>query len=624
MFIQFLLLLLPLVQWCYATTHTFNFTTSYKNVTIPGTDRQKQVIAFNDEWPLPEIHINKGDRVQIYLTNGFEGIHKTLTSLHVHGIFHNTSYGNRLQMDGPSMITQCPIPPGQTYLYNFTVDEQVGSYWYHAHQGAQYGDGFRGAFIVHDPEVPFHFDEEMVFTLTDLYYEPYYDVEKQFMSRYNPMGNEPIPDQFLFNDRSWGNIHFNVDKTYLIRFINVGLFVSQYLTLEDHLFEIVEVDGVYVKSNITDVIYLAAGQRISVLVHSKKSKPDKNYALMQVVDDTMLDTIPAELKLQITNQVIYDDSFDAVVPIKNLTQETLDKHANNDFYLTTLHETPLYEKYDNQIVLDVRMETLGDGVKYAFFNNITYVPPRIPVLTTVLTSGKLVTNPSIYGDNINAFILEKDAIVEIVLNNYDTGRHPFHFHGHNFQIVQKSPGFHVGENFDPSLQDKMTVPYNESNPLMDYPDYPMIRDTVILEPNGHTVIRFKADNPGVWFFHCHVDWHLEQGLAAVFIEDPQTLQHRETLTDNYKEVCNSIGMANKGNAAGHSDDWLNMEGLPRQPKPLAPGFTIKGYTAFFVSTIVGLWGLYSITQYGLMEVIPDDEVTYTTLKKVLDDNSIQY
>jgi iron transport multicopper oxidase len=35
------------------------------------------------------------------------------------------------------------------------------------------------------------------------------------------------------------------------------------------------------------------------------------------------------------------------------------------------------------------------------------------------------------------------------------------------------------------------------------PKIPMRRDTWKLAAGGYTVIRFVADNPGVWFFHCH-------------------------------------------------------------------------------------------------------------------------
>ncbi|KAF5327070.1 hypothetical protein D9619_004661 [Psilocybe cf. subviscida] len=53
------------------------------------------------------------------------------------------------------------------------------------------------------------------------------------------------------------------------------------------------------------------------------------------------------------------------------------------------------------------------------------------------------------------------------------------------------------------------------------PNYvnPPRRDVVGV--SGSTVIiRFRADNPGPWFLHCHIDWHLEAGLAVVFAEAP--------------------------------------------------------------------------------------------------------
>lgn len=610
-----------------AKTHKFDYTVKWKNVTIGNSNQIKQVISFNDQWPLPTIHVNKGDRVELYLTNGLEK--GQVTSLHFHGLFQNTSDGNQLQMDGPSMITQCPIIPGDTYFYNFTVADQVGTYWYHAHQGAQYGDGFRGAFIIHDPEEPFEYDEEYVLPISDLYFGNYKSLEHDFLNRYNPTGAELIPDTLLFNDSMGGSIDFTPGKTYLLRFVNTGLFVSQYITMEDHDFTIVEVDGVYVKPNITNLIYISAGQRMAVLVKAKEQKPSKNYALMQIMDQTMLDMIPSQLRLNMTNEVSYDKEYSYPESLLNHIDQypwlsDLHSSATEEFYLEPLKKIPIYDKYDRQIVFDVRMDNLGDGVNYAFFNNITYVSPKVPVLTTLLTSGKLATDPRVYGENINVNILNPGEIVEIVINNYDTGRHPFHFHGHIFQIVQKSPPFNEDVVVPPEDQDSLTVPYDESNPVMDYPDFPMMRDTVLLEPNGHVVLRFKADNPGVWFFHCHVDWHLQQGLAAVFVEDPLTLQSRESLSDNYKQICSSQGIPNEGNAAGHADDWFNMDGLPRQPKPLPEGFTIKGYLAFFISTLVGLWGMFAIGQYGFSEFIPEDAVVYDKLKQLLEDNDIAY
>lgn len=35
--------------------------------------------------------------------------------------------------DGPGYITQCPMKPGTSYTYNFTISGQRGTLWWHAH-----------------------------------------------------------------------------------------------------------------------------------------------------------------------------------------------------------------------------------------------------------------------------------------------------------------------------------------------------------------------------------------------------------------------------------------------------------------------------------------------------------
>ncbi|SCU79182.1 LAME_0A07602g1_1 [Lachancea meyersii CBS 8951] len=588
-------------------THEFNFTTGWVSRNPDGM-QERMMIGFNGEWPIPEIHVNKGDRLIVRLTNGFEDLP---TSLHFHGFFHRQADENMNQMDGPPLVTQCPIMPGDTYVYNFTIVNQVGTYWIHSHSGAQYTDGMRTALIVHDEDEPFEYDEEKVIQIGDHYHKPYYQVMDEFLNRYNPTGAEPIPQNILFNNTVNGSISFDPDTVYLLRFINVGNFIAQYVYLEDHYFTIVEVDGVYVKHNTTSLLYLSPGQRMSVLV---KSQPhaDKNYALMQIMDETMLDSVPTDLVLNRTNQVVYNYS----APAANEYFIDSFEEVTNDFYLTPFSERELLSEYDYQISLDIKMDNLGDGKNYAFFNNITYVAPKIPTLVTALSAPeKLAKNPAIYGDNINPFVLEYGEVIEVVLNNYDDGRHPFHLHGHNFQIVQKSPSFL--ESSSGSGESGEPVPYNESAPLMPYPEMPMERDTVVVEPNGHVVLRFVADNPGIWIFHCHVDWHLEQGLAAIFIEAPLVLREKEVLTENFQQICSAGKFPLSGNAAGHEDDWFNMAGLPRQPKPLPKGFTLKGYIAFVVSCLVGLWGLLTIVQYGMSESTQNDKAMYENLHKLL-------
>lgn len=98
-----------------------------------------------------------------------------------------------------------------------------------------------------------------------------------------------------------------------------------------------------------------------------------------------------------------------------------------------------------------------------------------------MTSGASASSVGIYGSNTNAFVLGKDEVIEIVLNNDDAGKHPFHLHGHNFQAVVRSDedaGFYDADNHTA------------------FPAMPMRRDTFMVRPNGNFVVRFKADNPG--------------------------------------------------------------------------------------------------------------------------------
>ena len=91
-----------------------------------------------------------------------------MCSQHWHGIHQIHSN----QMDGTAYVTQCPISPGKSFLYNFTGYDQVGTFWYHSHYDIQYCDGLRGPLIIYDPEDPYRdlydFDNGLSFSITEL------------------------------------------------------------------------------------------------------------------------------------------------------------------------------------------------------------------------------------------------------------------------------------------------------------------------------------------------------------------------------------------------------------------------------------------------------------------------
>lgn len=104
---------------------------------------------------------------------------------------------------------------------------------------------------------------------------------------------------------------------------------------------------------------------------------------------------------------------------------------------------------------------------------------------------------------------------QVAINSLDAMEHPFHMHGHSVQVVGWGAG-RYDPSSSPSSSSSTTTTWNLANPLR--------RDTFTVPAESHVVIRFRADNPGIWVLHCHVAWHLEAGMLVSFLERPGDLK----------------------------------------------------------------------------------------------------
>lgn len=98
----------------------------------------------------------------------------------------------------------------------------------------------------------------------------------------------------------------------------------------------------------------------------------------------------------------------------------------------------------------------------------------------------------------------------------------------------------------------------------------------------------------MWFFHCHINWHLDSGLAATMIEAPMELQQTLQIPDNHYDVCRAGDTKIAGNAAGNTANALNLKGQNRSPAPLPAGFTARGIVALVFSCIAAFLGMAAI------------------------------
>ncbi|KAI0832957.1 multicopper oxidase [Hypoxylon sp. FL0890] len=559
-----------------AKTVSYDFNIGWV-ISNPDGAFDRPTIGINGQWPIPRIEVDIGDTVVVNATNL---LGNQTTSLHFHGLYQNGSS----QMDGPAQVSQCAIPPGSSFIYNFTVN-QPGTYWYHSHTSAQYPDGLRGPLIVHDPKSPFlntfyKQENERILTVSDWYHDQVQELLPTFLSKGNPTGAEPVPNAALWNDTQNLTVPVQPDTTYYFRVINLGAFAGQYIWFEGHNMTILEVDGVYTQPAVADMIYLAAAQRCSFLV-TTKSDISSNYAFVASMDTSLFDTIPDDLNWNVTGWLVYDEA-------KPLPQPALVDELNNfdDATLIPYDNLTLFENPTKFIELDVIMNNLGDGANYAFFNNVTYKSPKVPTIYTALSAGEEATNPTVYGSYTNSFVLEKGDIVQIRMNNLDTGRHPFHLHGHNFQAAYRS------------AEDAGTYEDSGITPADFYPT-PMRRDTFMIFPTSFMVLRFRADNPGVWLFHCHIEWHVASGLIATMVEAPLDLQKTISIPQDQLDACAAQNIPTVGNAAGNTVNLLDLTGQPSPPPPLPDGFTARGKVALAFSCLSGILGVIVVAWYGL-------------------------
>ncbi|KAK0766877.1 hypothetical protein N5P37_000606 [Trichoderma harzianum] len=564
-----------------AATVNYDFNITWVTANPDGAFA-RPVIGINNQWPIPRIEANVGDRIVINVNNQ---LGNQSTSLHFHGLFMNGT----THMDGPVGVSQCDIPPGHSFKYDFTID-QPGTYWYHSHHNAQYPDGLRGPLVIHDPKFPYRkeVDHELVLTLSDWYHDQMQTLLPRFLTKNNPTGAEPVPKAALMNETQNLTVPVEPNTTYMFRVINIGAFAGQYLWIEGHTMRIVEVDGIYTEAAEADMVYISAAQRVSFLL-TTKNDTSANFPIVSSMDTTLFDTLPDDLNYNVTGWLTYDSK--ATLPEPALVDEL---NPFDDMTLVPYDMMELLPEPDQVVELDVIMDNLRDGKNYAFFNNITYTKPKVPSLYTAMSTGDLADNAAVYGEFTHPFVLKKGEIVQIVVNNLDSGRHPFHLHGHAFQAIHRSEE-EAGTFEDENLSES------------DYPSVPMRRDTLVIWPNGNIVMRFKADNPGVWLFHCHIEWHVASGLLATFIEAPLEIQKQFTIPDDHLAVCDAAGTPSKGNAAANTVDFLDLTGENRAPKTIPGGFTPRGIVALVFSCLTGVLGVIVVAWYGLstpLELVP--------------------
>jgi FtsP/CotA-like multicopper oxidase with cupredoxin domain len=228
----------------------------------PGT--KVKAWTYNGTMPGPEIRVTEGDLVRVTLKNELP----TATTIHWHGVDVPNA------MDGPAGLSQAPVEPGETFIYEF-IATPGGTRWYHTHTdvSTQILLGLYGAFIVEPKDGLADLDRDYTYILTE------WDAE---LTPAVALGEEPRgprdqelrggefgTDYFLMN----GKMHDAIPPIVVsegdkvrIRLINAGNVPHPFHT-HGHSFKIVATDGNPVPdvAQLTkDTVLVAPGERYDI------------------------------------------------------------------------------------------------------------------------------------------------------------------------------------------------------------------------------------------------------------------------------------------------------------------------------------------------------------------------
>ncbi|KAL2935693.1 Monocopper oxidase-like protein SKU5, partial [Bienertia sinuspersici] len=410
----------------------FDWRVSYITAAPLGT--KQQIIAVNGQFPGPTLNV--------------------------------TTNWNVVVNDGVSG-TNCPIPAGWNWTYNFQVKDQIGSFFYFPSLNFQRAAGGYGGITINNRAIiPIPFgtpDGDITLLISDWYTKSHKELRKGLEDGHD-LG---APDGVLFNglgpvhydaNHSPGNTNFltvNVEpgKTYRIRVSNVGISTSLNFRIQNHYLVLVETEGSYtVQQKYTD-LDIHVGQSYSFLVTMDQDASSDYYivASPRFVNSSSGGGAVGVAALHYTNSqgptsgplpdlpndIDPSYSMNQAKSIRwNLTASAARPNPQGSFRYGEITVTDVY-------VLVSRPAELIDGKWHATLNGLSYFTPSTPLTLAQLykLSGvyklDFPSRPMNRHSRLDTSLINATykSFVEIILQNTGTIVQTYHLDGHAFFVV---------------------------------------------------------------------------------------------------------------------------------------------------------------------------------------------
>ncbi|CAG5132851.1 unnamed protein product [Candidula unifasciata] len=508
-------------------------------ITADGWESSRLVITANGTMPGPSIEVFEGQTVIVHVKNLLTGM---TTSIHWHGL-HQT---DTPWMDGVAFITQCPILPGQTFTYKFKAYPK-GTFWYHAHVGSQITMGLLGALIIREKVKTSM--EEFIMLLQDWNHDMDGDLMHLKMVYGNYQNRQRIPPSTSIEGARFSMFPFQsglVNGKGRVYYPN-GSHNEAPLT-------------VYTVKSMTSYRFRVIGAsslhpfRVSIDEHAIKLLASDGYELQPVVVESFI----------INSGERYDFEIVTNQTEKNywIRAQTLEVNVSNHIALAILRyqgapdEDPTTERR-NCTDLD---RCLVVNCPFSYYPEDTFTDCK-PVGTILAAESSNVPGTSrqqledveeIFLNfafpgttwtpgSVNGRTFQHNKVYQMILVNMGDGRgwaHPVHMHGHSFYVLKqgypqynRTTGKVINDNTDIDCGGNRNgtesfcnaarwanASWGGNNVPGLHLESPPRKDTIMVPTGGYVVLRIRADNPGLWIIHCHVELHMMDGMALLLNE----------------------------------------------------------------------------------------------------------
>ncbi|WCJ43272.1 laccase 14 [Euphorbia peplus] len=532
-FVAFSGMLLSIVE---AETRYYTFQITETNFTRLCTTKRAMVV--NESIPGPVVYVNKGDTAFINVINNGE----SNITIHWHGVKQPRNPWS----DGPEYITQCAIKSGQNFTYEVIFSDEEGTLWWHAHSDWS-RNTIHGAIVIYPEQgttYPFAQPDGEEILVFGSWYVDDVNVFVEYDLQYGL--DFPISDSYTINSQPGDFCNCSKDstyrwqveygKTYHIRTVNAVMNSEIFFSIAGHNFTVVNMDGAYLKPFVTDYMMIAPGQTIEILLTADQPLSHYYMAISEFYTDIRKSTdydksnVTAilEYKGNYTPPVSPAFPYDTLpgyvnttaaevfrYKLRSLTDQDVPKNITTNMFLTAAQKLVLFNDSGNATsahltsLSNVSWQNPTIDVLQAYYYNISgiYTEDFPDVIETFydfisyeMPASQMYT---VLGTKVK--VLEYGEEVEMVFQSANdlSGAmdHPMHFHGHSFYVVGSGYG-----NFD----------FDEDPKTYNLVDPPYV-NTATVPKNGWATIRFKAMNPGVWLWHCHLEKHMSMGMATVMI-----------------------------------------------------------------------------------------------------------